>query len=100
MTIVPDRTPLQDKYPPLPDIVLDNLIYIEWAFKAAEVTELFWNLKLSHLFADLCNHLNFDCFCNSDFPQASFSDFLESLCDHWNSISLTLCDYVCHFTFR
>jgi len=37
MTIVPDRTPNQEAYPPLPDIVLDNIIYITWAFKAAEI---------------------------------------------------------------
>jgi hypothetical protein len=35
-TIVHDRLPPPDKYPPLPDIFLDNVPPISWAFSAAE----------------------------------------------------------------
>lgn len=40
MTIVHDRVPDTSIYPPLPDLVLDNLPHIPWAFATAEIAIL------------------------------------------------------------
>lgn len=37
MTVVHDRVPDPEKYPPLPDLFLDNLPYIPWAFEVCEM---------------------------------------------------------------
>lgn len=46
MTVVHDRVPDTSKYPPLPDLMLDNIPHIPWAFSMAELMIIIMGLIL------------------------------------------------------
>jgi len=50
MTFVHDRVPDMNRYPPLPDLILDNVPHIPWAFEMTEVTGMalfsIWTLMI------------------------------------------------------
>lgn len=53
LTVVHDRVPDMEKYPPLPDLILDNVPLISWAFFASEAIGI---ILLSILFIILIFH--------------------------------------------
>ena len=51
VVVIHDRTPNKDKHPPLPDVLLDNISFRSWSFKASEATVIAFVVAFATLLA-------------------------------------------------